>query len=161
MSRISGHEDDDDDTLRHSAKPRLARDADKPTTSNLNPPPPSRVSKPATYHETSPQTLSYPSTQPGSSPTASTPFQKPSLLLTFSYTPEHVQEFTDSALRRFVQPRLGANLKYGYERWIRRPDERGRLDPLLMAWSKIQSSMPADPPPPPMDVVAWRGIITK
>ncbi|KAF8910602.1 hypothetical protein CPB84DRAFT_1764102, partial [Gymnopilus junonius] len=39
-------------------------------------------------------------------------------LTTFSYTPEHVQEFTDSALRYYVDPPPGANLSYGFERWV-------------------------------------------
>ncbi len=38
----------------------------------------------------------------------STSFQQPSQLISFSYTPAHVQEFANSALRYFVDPPLGA-----------------------------------------------------
>ena len=90
------------------------------------------------------------------------PFQLPSQLLTFSYTPEHVQVFDNSALRYYVDPPVGANLSYGYERWIRRPDERGRLDALLKAVVKIkEDTSKAGAALPHIGVVAWRGIITK
>jgi len=90
------------------------------------------------------------------------PFQLPSQLLTFSYTPEHVQVFDNSALRYYVDPPIGANLSYGHERWIRRPDERGRLDALLKAVVKIkEDTTKAGAALPHIGVVAWRGIITK
>ncbi|KAJ3516880.1 hypothetical protein NLJ89_g859 [Agrocybe chaxingu] len=87
------------------------------------------------------------------------PFQQPSQLITFSYTPEHVQEFTDSALRYFVDPPLGASLSYGYERWNRKPDTRGRIDALLKAVSRVRKD-PARPLPE-IGVVSWRGVMTK
>ncbi|KAH7884805.1 RAI1-domain-containing protein [Phlebopus sp. FC_14] len=94
-------------------------------------------------------------------------FQRPSQLLTFSYTPQHVLEFTDSALRYFIEPPRGADLGYGYDRWIRRPEERGRLDALLTGWSKFKTSFHSNDAssssvsPPDVSVMSWRGIMTK
>ncbi|CAA7269629.1 unnamed protein product [Cyclocybe aegerita] len=87
------------------------------------------------------------------------PFQQPSQLITFSYTPEHVQEFTDSALRYFADPPLGASLAYGYELWNRKPDTRRRIDALLQAVSRVRKD-PARPLPE-IGVVSWRGVMTK
>jgi RAT1-interacting protein len=92
----------------------------------------------------------------------STPFQQPSQLISFSYTPGHVQEFTNSALRYFVDPPLGANLSYGYERWIKRPDERGRVDALLKAISKVKRDAEGNGAKfPEIGVISWRGVMTK
>ena len=92
----------------------------------------------------------------------STPFQQPSQLISFSYTPGHVQEFTNSALRYFVDPPLGAHLAYGYERWIKRPDERGRLDALLKAISKVKRDAEGNGAKfPEIGVISWRGVMTK
>ena len=88
------------------------------------------------------------------------PFQQPSQLISFSYTPEHVQEFTDSALRYFVDPPLGSNLSFGYDRWIRKPDDRGRIDALLKAISKVKAEAIGGSLPE-IGVVSWRGIMTK
>ncbi|KAF9473916.1 RAI1-domain-containing protein [Pholiota conissans] len=87
----------------------------------------------------------------------SIPFQQPSQLITFSYTTEHVQEFTDSALRYYSEAPLGANLKYGYERWLRRDDERGRIDALLRAVVEAKKREVL----PQIGVIAWRGVMTK
>jgi RAT1-interacting protein len=86
-----------------------------------------------------------------------TPFQQPTPLLTFSYDAGHTLEFTDSAMRYFVEPRRGAMLSYGYERWIRRPDEKGRIDSLLKAWDKVCR----DAGGLQVGVVCWRGVMTK
>ncbi|KAF9238550.1 RAI1-domain-containing protein [Melanogaster broomeanus] len=109
-------------------------------------------------------TLQYPSLS--HAPTKPPPFQQPTQLLTFSYTPDHVLEFNDSALRYFVDPPFGADLGFGYDRWIKRPDERGRLDALLMAWSKFKKSLQGGPlssqsKPPDISVMSWRGVMTK
>lgn len=90
-------------------------------------------------------------------------FQQPQQLLTFSYTPEHVLEFTDSGLRYFVDPPSGADLKYGYDRWIKRPEEKGRLDSLLRAVSKIRTKMGDSGQDwlKSIGVVSWRGVMTK
>ena len=109
-------------------------------------------------------TLAYPSlSHPPSKPP---PFQQPTQLLTFSYTPDHILEFNDSALRYYIDPPLGADLGYGYDRWIRRPDERGRIDPLLQAWSRFKKSLSegpssSQPKAPDIHVMSWRGIMTK
>ncbi|KAL1740560.1 RAI1 like PD-XK nuclease-domain-containing protein [Schizophyllum fasciatum] len=85
-------------------------------------------------------------------------FQQPSPLISFSYTPAHELEFTDSALRYFVPPpRSGLRLEYGYERWVRRPDARGRLDGLLRALARVRERGGVGE----VGIVAWRGIMTK
>jgi len=109
--------------------------------------------------------LSYPSLS--SSPAKNPPFQRPAQLLTFSYNAEHVLEFNDSAMRYYVEPPRGADLGFHYDKWIKRPEERGRLDGLLTAWSKFKKSL--RPPDsscsvvsvPDINVITWRGIITK
>jgi RAT1-interacting protein len=106
-----------------------------------------------------PSSLAYPSTsQPVKKPP---PFQQPSSLLTFSYTPDHVLEFTDSAMRYFVNPPPRADLRHGYERWIRNSDERGRLDNLLRAYSQVLSNPPTSSGNISAGVISWRGIMTK
>ena len=94
------------------------------------------------------------------------PFQQPSTLLTFSYTPERDLEYTDSALRYYVEPPPRADLKHGYDRWIKRPEERGRIDGLLQAVSKYRSKMDSTGSDGAawlrdIAVVSWRGVITK
>ena len=121
------------------------------------PPKKQRISTPSS--EPSLSSLSYPST---STPILKqTPFQQPSQLISFSYTPEHVLEFTDSALRYFVDPPVGAKLDYGYERWVRKPDERGRIDSLLKAISHIRKDPMRAPNLPEIGLVSWRGVMTK
>lgn len=88
-------------------------------------------------------------------------FQQPLPLLTFSYTPAHVLEFSDAAMRYFVDPPRGADLNYGYERWVRRPDERGRLDSLLRAYARVRERPPAEAGSVDAGVVCWRGVMTK
>jgi len=101
--------------------------------------------------------LAYPNT---SRPTSKqTPFQQPTQILSFSYTPARTLEFTDSALRYFVEPPLGAKLAYGYERWARKPDSRGRIDGLLQAFSKAKDM--SGVPLQDVSVVAWRGVMTR
>ena len=107
--------------------------------------------------------LQYPSTD---RPAAPVPFQQPSQLLSFSYTPARVLEFNDSALRYYVHPPPAADLRYGYERWVKRPEERGRLDGLLKAIAKFRSRLDAsgssgDAWLRDMSVVSWRGVMTK
>lgn len=96
------------------------------------------------------------------------PFQQPTGLLTFSYTPQRVLEFTNSALRYYIDPPPGADLRYGYERWIKRPEEKSRLDGLLRAIERLIEKADAsmgfgsgqkwlhD-----IAVVTWRGVMTK
>ncbi|KAJ7096527.1 RAI1 like PD-XK nuclease-domain-containing protein [Mycena belliarum] len=87
-------------------------------------------------------------------------FQQPTQLISFSYTPERVLEFTDSALRYFVDPPRNAQLSHAYDRWERRPEGRARIDGLLCALSaaraKRHPALLAG-----FGVVAWRGVITR
>ena len=95
------------------------------------------------------------------------PFQQPYQLLSFSYTslpsPMDAErrirtlEWNNSSMRFFVPPPPSANLAYGYDRWIKKPEERGRLDGLLEAC--LRSECQAERAR--AGVVAWRGVITK
>ena len=96
------------------------------------------------------------------------PFQQPTGLLTFSYTPTRVLEFDNSALRYYIDPPPGADLRYGYERWMKRPEEKSRLDGLLRAvervMQKADASMGAGSGKTwlrDISVVTWRGVMTK
>ncbi|PSS32057.1 hypothetical protein PHLCEN_2v2164 [Hermanssonia centrifuga] len=98
--------------------------------------------------------------------TSAVPFQQPSQLLTFSYSASRELEFTNSALRSYVDPPIGADLRYGYDRWVKRPEERGRLDGLLKAISRYRSEMDESGGSgtswlKSIAVVSWRGVMTK
>ncbi|KAI5833705.1 hypothetical protein K523DRAFT_342151 [Schizophyllum commune Tattone D] len=85
-------------------------------------------------------------------------FQQPSPLVSFSYTPARKLEFTNAALKYYIPPpRSGLRLDYGYERWVRRPEERGRLDGLLKAYSRVLERGGAGQ----IGIVSWRGVMTK
>jgi len=99
--------------------------------------------------------LSYPSlSQPAS---RAVPFQRPLPLISFSYNKDRELEFSDAAMRYYVSPPLDADLGHGYERWIRHPEERGRLDGLLRAISEIRRRG-GDPV---INIISWRGVMTK
>ncbi|KJA19867.1 hypothetical protein HYPSUDRAFT_104734, partial [Hypholoma sublateritium FD-334 SS-4] len=93
----------------------------------------------------------------------SVPFQQPSQLISFSYDAAHTQEFTDAALKYYADPPPAADLNYGYERWVRCDDERGRLDALLRAVAEVKARGKGKEGGalPQIGVVSWRGIITK
>jgi RAT1-interacting protein len=124
---------------------------------NSPPPSPRPHAKPRLSPPPPAQTLPYPALNAGRPPKP-TAFQQPLPLLTFSYTPNRTFEFTDSAMRYFVDPPLGADLGYGYERWVKRPESRGRLDGLLKGWSKAGGGKGAASR---VGVVSWRGVMTK
>jgi hypothetical protein len=88
----------------------------------------------------------------------SVPFQKPSIVTTFSYTPDRELAFDHSALKYFVQPPLRADLGYRYDRWAKKPEEKGRLDNLLRA---VARSGAVQSPSPFAGVVSWRGVMCK
>ncbi|KAA1477164.1 RAI1-domain-containing protein [Dentipellis sp. KUC8613] len=137
---ISDLLDGDGQSSQPSTKPRLS----SPSQQGVEEVPPN-------------STLAYPST---SQPSArSVPFQQPLPLLTFSYTPARELEFTNSAMRYYVDPPRAAELGSGYERWVRRPEEKGRLDGLLRAYSKLRKQ--AQGSAGAIGVVSWRGVMTK
>ena len=106
--------------------------------------------------DTPPLTLVYPSlTQP--SPRA-VPFQRPLPLISFSYDKDRELEFSDAAMRYYIDPPPGADLEHGYDRWVRHPEEKGRLDGLLRAISEIRKRGAGDPV---IGVISWRGTMTK
>lgn len=87
------------------------------------------------------------------------PFQRPKTLVTFSYDEDHnLRIGSNSALRYFAQPPTRADLNYGYDRWVKRDEERGRLDSLLECLSFGEAAIQAAERP---SVVTWRGILTK
>jgi len=102
-------------------------------------------------------TLAFPSLS--HAPSHTPPFQRPSQLLTFSYSPSRVLQFDDSALRYFIDPPRGADLNRGYANWIRRPEERGRIDGLLTAWSRFKTTISGQSSD--IGVISWRGVMTK
>jgi RAT1-interacting protein len=127
------------------------------TRPHLDLPPP--VSK-ETQTET--ETLAYPRI-PSDTPPKQTPFQQPTPLLSFSKTPDRTVEFTDSALRYFVDPPRGAQLGYGYERWVPKVEERGRVDGLVQALARVRvgGGVGVGGEGGDVGVVAWRGVITR
>jgi RAT1-interacting protein len=119
---------------------------------------------PSSEHAPSPKrtkgnaTLDYPNTS--HRPGRPVPFQQPTQIISFSYTPSRTLEFTNSALRYLVDPPPGAKLGYGYERWVRKPDQRGRIDGLLQAFSRARGGS-ASASLRDVEVVAWRGVMTR
>ncbi|KIO26316.1 hypothetical protein M407DRAFT_24403 [Tulasnella calospora MUT 4182] len=85
------------------------------------------------------------------------PFQRPLALLTFSYTPERKLIWNNSAMKFYKNPPLNAPLDRDYDKWIKRPEERGRLDGLLRALRRKA----VRPEAARADVVTWRGVMTK
>lgn len=101
-------------------------------------------------------TLTYPSlTQP--SPRA-VPFQRPLSLISFSYNEGRELEFSDAAMRYYIDPPPGADLGFGYDSWVRRPEEKGRLDGLLKAISEVRRRGTSSSD---IGVISWRGVMTK
>jgi RAT1-interacting protein len=124
---------------------------------SLESPSASRRSPPPKRTKTDP-TLDYPDTSRPAS--RSIQFQQPTQIISFSYTPTHTLEFTNSALRYLVDPPLSAKLGYGYDRWVKKPEERSRIDALLQAFSKARSGS-ASASLRDVEVVAWRGVMTR
>lgn len=87
----------------------------------------------------------------------STAFQYPHQLISFSYTAERVLKFDNSALRYYVDPPRNADLSFAYDTWIKRPEERGRLDGLLTACQRKEVL----PELKRTNIVSWRGVMTK
>ncbi|KAK2460304.1 hypothetical protein APHAL10511_007693 [Amanita phalloides] len=83
--------------------------------------------------------------------------QQPIQLTSFSYSAEREFEFSDSALRYYVDPPPGAKLNYGFERWIRKPEEKPRIDSLLRAYARVQKEYDLRD----IGIVSWRGVMTK
>jgi RAT1-interacting protein len=102
-------------------------------------------------------TLAYPR---GSDRVNPTPFQLPTQITSFSYDENHQQLFDDSALHYYVDPPPNARLDFAYDRWVRKPDTRGRLDPLLKAIQKAREDHVKAALVPDNGVVCWRGIMT-
>ncbi|KAF8631369.1 hypothetical protein AX15_002425 [Amanita polypyramis BW_CC] len=102
-----------------------------------------------------PARLQFPDTT--RTPSARIQLQQPVQITSFSYTPKREQEFTDSALRYYVDPPPGAKLDYGFSRWIRKPEDKPRIDSLLKAYSKARREHELGD----IGLVSWRGVMTK
>lgn len=90
-----------------------------------------------------------------------TPFQQPTQLTTFSYTVDRELLFNNSAMKYYAEPPRGAKLNYGYERWVKQMEERGRIDSLLKALSRIRGDPTRQGAVKELGVVSWRGVMTK
>lgn len=84
-------------------------------------------------------------------------FQKPFQLISFSYTPQRQLVFDNSALKFWVEPPQHADLSHRYGHWIKRREEKGRLDGLLRAINEE----PCQDTKRKAHVVCWRGILCK
>lgn len=69
--------------------------------------------------------------------------------------------FDNSALRYYVEPPRGAKLNYGYEKWVKQVEERGRIDSLLRALSRVRRDPARQGAVKELGVVSWRGVMTK
>lgn len=69
---------------------------------------------------------------------------------------KRVQHFTNASLRYLSSPPPGADLNYGYDRWLPRAETRTRLDGLLRALLRADID-----PDKRAGAVAWRGVMTK
>lgn len=106
--------------------------------------------------------LPYPDTRtPFPRSATPTPFQQPTQLITFSYSEKRELLFDDSALRYYVEPPRGAKLDYGYEKWVKQVDERGRIDSLLKALLRVRKDEKRVGMVRELGVVSWRGVMTK
>ena len=97
--------------------------------------------------------LSFPTNVPRQVPA----FQYPNQLATFSYTPARELVFDNSAMRYYCPPPLNSDLGFAYDSWIKRPEERGRLDGLLTACLHEN----VVPERKRANVISWRGVMTK
>lgn len=108
------------------------------------------------------ESLSYPDiTRPLPRNVVPTPFQQPTQLATFSYTPDRELVFDNSAMKYYVEPPRGVKLNYGYDQWIKQEEERGRIDNLLKALSRVRSDPTRHTAVKELGVVSWRGVMTK
>lgn len=69
---------------------------------------------------------------------------------------KRVQHFTNASLRYLSSPPPGADLNYGYDRWLPRAETRARLDGLLRALLRADMD-----PNKRAGAVGWRGVMTK
>ncbi|KAF6754568.1 RAI1 like PD-XK nuclease-domain-containing protein [Ephemerocybe angulata] len=150
--RASDHSGEPPTDSRPLKTPRHQSPAEDPTTGDGSAPSRSNPRPP-------PHTLSYPDVKQHNA--RQTPFQLPTQIASYSHDEHHAQRFDNSAMRYYVDPPLGARLDYGYDRWIRKPDERGRLDGLLNAIREVKKDATKAGAVPDNGVVSWRGIMTK
>ncbi len=77
----------------------------------------------------------------------------------FSYDEDHQYRPDDSSLQYYYPPRLGANLSDGFERFRKLDESRDdHLDGLLKTITKLEKT---EGHSRRVDIVTWRGIMTK
>jgi RAT1-interacting protein len=64
-------------------------------------------------------------------------------------------------MKYYIEPPRGADLGYGYEQWMKRPEEKGRIDTLCEAWTRIRDRAKEKGEKLEVGVVCWRGVMTK
>lgn len=120
-------------------------------------PPPLKQPKTAREQQSTARSSQYTLPLASSSSEPSPAFGKPHQLTCFSYTPKRELRFDTSALKYYVPAPLNADLGYRYEQWIKRPEERGRIDSLLRAID--QDHVIGERKKGAF--VSWRGVMTK
>src|SRR6266576_5311406 len=97
----------------------------------------------SSYNEQPAQPAHLPFPDTSRVPSTQIQLQQPVQLTSFSYNAAHELEFSDSALRYYVDPPPGARLDFGFHQWTKRPDERQRIDALLKAYSRVRKESAA------------------
>jgi RAT1-interacting protein len=131
------------------------RKRNNPDTRSASPQYPTKEQKTEDDQKNKPIQYTLPITT--SSPERPPAFGQPQQLTCFSYTPQRELCFDKSALKYYVPAPLGADLGYRYEHWIKRPEERTRLDSLLRAIE--QENVVGERKKGAF--VTWRGVMTK
>ncbi|KAF8338364.1 RAI1-domain-containing protein [Amanita rubescens] len=111
----------------------------------------------SSYNEQPAQPAHLPFPDTSRVPSTQIQLQQPIQLTSFSYNAAHELEFSDSALRYYVDPPPGARLDFGFHRWTKRPDEKPRIDALLKAYSRVRKESALTD----IGLVSWRGVMTK
>ncbi|CAE6447189.1 unnamed protein product [Rhizoctonia solani] len=137
-----------------SCRKRKNPDTGLDDTPSLPPPKQSRTEHDnSNRHRASQHTLSLETSPKDPSPA----FGQPQQLTCFSYTPKRELRFDTSALKYYVPAPINADLGYRYEHWIKRPEERGRIDSLLRA-IELEDLVRERKKGA---FVSWRGVMTK
>ncbi|CUA74107.1 Decapping nuclease rai1 [Neurospora crassa OR74A] [Rhizoctonia solani] len=108
-------------------------------------------------HKKSPKTSQYTLSLETSPKDPLPTFGQPQQLTCFSYTPNRELRFDTSALKYYVPAPINADLGHRYEHWIKRPEERGRIDSLLRAIE--QDHVVGERKKGAF--ISWRGVMTK
>ncbi|KZP00365.1 RAI1-domain-containing protein [Calocera viscosa TUFC12733] len=82
----------------------------------------------------------------------------PEQIATFSYDENHALRHDDTSVRYFVDPPAWASLDMGFEKWVDKEEDSGRLDSLLQAYARaVELGKEGEKP----SVMTWRGMMTR